>query len=93
MATTRVCPCIHFRFTTPLTVTSSVEPCADGTSPYEVAEKMGIYKQLDSGSPMTTTLIIERIAENRRLYEQRNARKVKKAEAEKEMEKGVNRGE
>jgi len=70
-----------------------VEPCADGTSPYEVAEKMGIYKQLDSGSPMTTTLIIERIAENRRLYEQRNARKVKKAEAEKEMEKGVNRGE
>lgn len=63
-----------------------VEPCADGTSPYEVAEKMGIYHELDSESPMTTTLIIERIAENRRMYEERNARKEKKAQAERELE-------
>ncbi len=64
----------------------AVEPCADGTSPYEVAEKMGIYHELDSESPMTTTLIIERIAENRRMYEERNARKEKKAQAERELE-------
>lgn len=47
---------------------------------------MGIYQQLDSDSPMTTTLIIERIAENRRVYEERNARKEKKAQNEREME-------
>merc|ERR1712183_658067 len=49
-------------------------------------EKMGIYHELDSESPMTTTLIIERIAENRRMYEERNARKEKKAQAERELE-------
>lgn len=47
---------------------------------------MGIYQELDSESQMTTTMIIERIAENRRMYEERNARKEKKAQMEKEME-------
>lgn len=47
---------------------------------------MGIYQELDSESPLTTTLIIERIAENRRMYEERNARKEKKAQAERELE-------
>ncbi len=46
---------------------------------------MGIYHELDSESPMTTTLIIERIAENRRMYEERNARKEKKDQAEREL--------
>jgi len=49
--------------------------CEDGTDPYEVARNMGIFMELDSESTLTTTVIIERIKEHRRQYEERNQRK------------------
>ena len=53
----------------------SVSLCEDGTHPYEAAQKMGIYTELDSESTLTTTEIIERIKAHRRAYEERNERK------------------
>ncbi|KAL6045996.1 choline phosphate cytidylyltransferase [Balamuthia mandrillaris] len=62
-----------------------VEPCEDGSDPYEVAKQLGLYKEIDSGSDMTTTVIINRIKENRMMYEERNKRKEVKGEEEKRV--------
>ncbi|KAL6072601.1 choline phosphate cytidylyltransferase, variant 2 [Balamuthia mandrillaris] len=62
-----------------------VEPCEDGSDPYEVAKELGLYKEIDSGSDMTTTVIINRIKENRKMYEERNKRKEVKGEEEKRV--------
>ncbi len=65
---------------------SSVEPCVDGSDPYEVPKQMGILRHINSGSEMTTTTVIERIAENRKMYEERNLRKEKKEREAREIE-------
>jgi len=49
--------------------------CADGTHPYEVAQQCGLYVELDSESTLTTSIIIDRIKEHRRVYEERNQKK------------------
>lgn len=52
-----------------------VSLCEDGTHPYEVPQRQGIYRCIDSESTLTTTVIIDRIKEHRRIYEERNQRK------------------
>lgn len=39
----------------------------DGSDPYEVPKKLGIYRTVDSGNDMTTERIIERIIDHRYL--------------------------
>jgi len=48
---------------------------ADGSDPYEIPKKMGIYRAVDSESNLTTTLIIDRIRQGRMKYESRNKKK------------------
>ena len=45
---------------------------------FAVAKELGIYREVDSGSTMTTGKIIDRIIDNRRLFEARNKKKEKK---------------
>lgn len=47
----------------------------DGSDPYKAPKEMGIYKEIDSGSRVTTQIIIDRILANRRAFEERNAKK------------------
>ncbi|CAJ0582963.1 unnamed protein product, partial [Mesorhabditis spiculigera] len=48
---------------------------------FGAAKLRGIYKEVHSGSNLTTDLIIERIIRNRMLYETRNRKKAKKEAA------------
>lgn len=48
---------------------------------YSRAQELGIFRVLPSPSDMTTSSIIRRIVDNRRQYEERNAKKVKSEEA------------
>jgi len=45
---------------------------------FAIAKAKGIYKEIDSGTDMTTEKIIDRIIENRRIYEKRNRKKERK---------------
>ncbi len=49
---------------------------------YELPEKLGMLRVLETGNPMSTQVILDRIIANRKVYEERNARKQKKAEQE-----------
>ncbi|KAI8075398.1 uncharacterized protein B0P05DRAFT_617212 [Gilbertella persicaria] len=63
------------------------EPDLDGSDPYELPKKRGLYVEIETPkSTITTQGIIERIIENRFVYEERQRRKNAKAilEAEKE---------
>ncbi|KAI9249653.1 hypothetical protein BY458DRAFT_590402 [Sporodiniella umbellata] len=65
----------------------------DGADPYELPKARGIYKEISSpNSTLTTQGIIDRIIENRVLFEERQKRKNAKAalEAEKEEEEKKN---
>jgi len=50
----------------------------DDSDPYEVPKRLGIYKEIDSQSDITTSTILERIIANRNSYVQRNLKKEKK---------------
>eukprot|EP01088_Endostelium_zonatum_P018671 TRINITY_DN6060_c0_g1_i1.p1 TRINITY_DN6060_c0_g1~~TRINITY_DN6060_c0_g1_i1.p1 ORF type:complete len:374 (-),score=88.27 TRINITY_DN6060_c0_g1_i1:106-1227(-) len=50
----------------------------DMGDPHAVPKEMGIYQEIESGSNLTTTVILERIRENRELYVSRNKAKEKK---------------
>ncbi|CAJ0608725.1 unnamed protein product [Cylicocyclus nassatus] len=52
-----------------------------GNDPFEAPKRRGIYREVDSGSDMTTEKIIERIIEHRLEFERRNRAKEKKEEA------------
>ena len=49
-----------------------------GQDLFAVPKKLGIYREVDSGSDTTTQDIIERIISHRRVYETRNKQKIKK---------------
>lgn len=56
------------------------EPDVDGRDPYEIPRQLGIYQELDHTlSGLTTTAIIDRIIEQRKLYEDRQRHKREKA--------------
>jgi ethanolamine-phosphate cytidylyltransferase len=42
-----------------------VYPNKDGSDPYEVPKKRGIYRTIESGSALTTDVILQRIFEHR----------------------------
>lgn len=50
----------------------------DGMDPYSEAKKRGIFQVVMSGNDLTTDSIVQRIIQNRLLYEERNAKKVAK---------------
>lgn len=63
---------------------TEVEKDFDGSDPYELPKKLGMFKKIENtGSSLTSTDILERIFDNRQKYEERNRKKLKKAEAEK----------
>ncbi len=59
-----------------------VDPAEDGSDPYEIPKSLGIYSDIDSGSGVTTTMIIERIMDNAKAFALRNAKKEQKEVAE-----------
>ncbi|CAO3595623.1 unnamed protein product [Absidia cylindrospora] len=63
------------------------EPDLDGKDPYELPKQRGIYQIIDNpNSTITTGGIIERIIDNRMVYEERQKRKNAKATLEQEKE-------
>lgn len=50
-------------------------PTITGEDPYMVARERGIFKQIHSGSDVTTKRVVERIVANRLAFERRNAKK------------------
>lgn len=48
---------------------------ADGSDPYDLPKRKGMFKLLDSGNSSTTEKIVERIIKHRLEYEERNSRK------------------
>ncbi|CAI2177311.1 13007_t:CDS:2, partial [Funneliformis geosporum] len=63
-------------------------PDLNGKDPYEIPKELGIYVEIENPSAeLTTTKIIERIIEHRKMYEERQARKNEKAKLEAEAER------
>ncbi|KAI7848895.1 hypothetical protein BDC45DRAFT_574504 [Circinella umbellata] len=59
----------------------------DGKDPYKLAKERGLYKEIENpNSTLTTEGIIDRIIQNRVLYEERQKRKNAKAELESQKE-------
>ncbi|XP_052772625.1 ethanolamine-phosphate cytidylyltransferase-like isoform X1 [Mya arenaria] len=50
----------------------------EGNDPYECPRSLGKFQQIESDNDMTTQVIIDRIIENRLLYEKRNKEKAQK---------------
>ncbi|XP_072022777.1 ethanolamine-phosphate cytidylyltransferase-like [Amphiura filiformis] len=57
-----------------------IEPCVDGSDPYEIPKKKGIFRKVDSMSELSTQIIVDRIIANRLRFQRRN-----KAKEAKEM--------
>ncbi|CAH8623406.1 unnamed protein product [Schistosoma rodhaini] len=56
----------------------NLTPTLEGLDPMMVCKERGILRRIDSGSNVTTSLVISRIMKNRLLYEERNRKKVSK---------------
>ncbi|XP_074177010.1 ethanolamine-phosphate cytidylyltransferase isoform X2 [Rhinolophus sinicus] len=54
---------------------TEIVPDKDGSDPYQEPKRRGIFCQIDSGSDLTTDLIVQRIIKNRLEYEARNQKK------------------
>ncbi|KAI9484603.1 hypothetical protein BDB00DRAFT_854590 [Zychaea mexicana] len=66
---------------------TATEPDLDGSDPYELPKERGVYVEIENpNSTITTQGIIERIIENRFVYEERQRRKGAKAALEAEQE-------
>lgn len=65
----------------------------DGQDPYEVPKRLGIFRVVESNSPLTTRVIIKRIIANREAFEKRNQAKQEKElrviEAEKKRKASI----
>ncbi|CAI8034575.1 Ethanolamine-phosphate cytidylyltransferase [Geodia barretti] len=57
-----------------------VYPNKDGSDPYEAPKTRGIYRTIESGSALTTDVILQRIYEHRLEYIRRNSAKEAKEE-------------
>lgn len=53
---------------------------ADGNDPYKLPKDQNIFKVVDSGSKMSTEVILNRIIQNRKHYENRNSKLAKRYE-------------
>ncbi|KAI9095508.1 hypothetical protein DFS34DRAFT_626090 [Phlyctochytrium arcticum] len=67
---------------------STVTDCdIDGSDPYAVPKRLGIFQQIESpASTLTSDVIVNRILEHRKKYEARNKRKAQKAALEATMQ-------
>ncbi|KAL0135271.1 hypothetical protein V8B55DRAFT_1555375 [Mucor lusitanicus] len=66
---------------------SHLDKDMDGRDPYELPKKLGIYKEIDTpNATITTEGIIDRIIENRKIFEDRQRRKNAKAALERQKE-------
>ncbi|NXH24896.1 PCY2 cytidylyltransferase, partial [Myiagra hebetior] len=65
----------HFRVTLVCHGMTEVVPDKDGSDPYEEPKQRGIFQLVDSGSNLTTDLIVQRIIKNRLEFEARNQKK------------------
>lgn len=54
---------------------TDVLPDRDGTDPYDVPKRKGIFRTVDSGNDLTTDDIVQRIIKNRLQFEARNQKK------------------
>ncbi|ELW68195.1 Ethanolamine-phosphate cytidylyltransferase [Tupaia chinensis] len=54
---------------------TEIVPDRDGSDPYQEPKRRGIFRRVDSGSDLTTDLIVQRIIQNRLEYEARNQKK------------------
>ncbi|XP_064406570.1 ethanolamine-phosphate cytidylyltransferase-like isoform X2 [Halichondria panicea] len=54
---------------------TSIFPALDGSDPYQVAKDRGIYRKVESGSSITTDIIVQRVIQNRQSYNRRNSTK------------------
>nr|XP_006118701.1 ethanolamine-phosphate cytidylyltransferase isoform X2 [Pelodiscus sinensis] len=87
----------HFRVERVCHGLTEVVPDKDGSDPYQEPKRRGIFQLVDSGSNLTTDLIVQRIIKNRLEFEARNQKKEAKElavlEAMKKMEEeGHERG-
>ncbi|KAL8603563.1 Ethanolamine-phosphate cytidylyltransferase [Nucella lapillus] len=55
-----------------------IMPSEDGSDPYSEPKKRGKFKVIESGNPLTTGMIIQRIIKHRLEFEKRNKRKEQK---------------
>ncbi|KJE97449.1 phosphoethanolamine-cytidyltransferase [Capsaspora owczarzaki ATCC 30864] len=75
----------HFRVSVVVQGAGEVQPDVDGQDPYRVPKAKGIFRTVESNNPLTEKIIVQRIIDHRRLYEERNRKKeLKKLEEEKE---------
>ena len=66
---------------------TAVLPDVDGTDPYAWPKQLGLYQEVETPYAwMSTDSVIDRIVKNRRLYEERNRRKLEKAALEQQLE-------
>ncbi|XP_055553528.1 uncharacterized protein LOC130141259 isoform X2 [Falco biarmicus] len=65
----------HFRVTLVCHGMTEVVPDKDGSDPYEEPKRRSIFQLVDSGSNLTTDLIVQRIIKNRLEFEARNQKK------------------
>lgn len=66
--------------------TSNSECDVDGKDPYALPKYLNIYKEIETPfSSMSTMGVIERIINNRQVYEERNKKKMLKAAQEEKM--------
>ncbi|XP_076458766.1 ethanolamine-phosphate cytidylyltransferase-like isoform X1 [Babylonia areolata] len=68
----------HFKVDLVCHGNTPIMPCEDGSDPYAEPKKRGKFKVLDSGNPLTTDMIIQRIIKHRLEFEARNKRKEEK---------------
>jgi len=54
---------------------TSIMKTKDGQDPYAYPKELGIFVQMDSGNPLTTVDIVDRIIRNKLEYEKRNRKK------------------
>jgi ethanolamine-phosphate cytidylyltransferase len=69
-----------------------VYPDEDGNDPYEVPKKKDIFQVIDSGSILTTDIIVQRIIQHRMEFQRRNSMKEQKEvkiEAEKQQQSAL----
>lgn len=74
----RISAVVHGRAPAHEASASSAAADAAAVDFYKVPKELGIYHQVDSQCDVTTSLIIDKILENRRLFEERNRKKEEK---------------
>ncbi|PAA89138.1 hypothetical protein BOX15_Mlig009432g1 [Macrostomum lignano] len=57
---------------------TAVSASTDGSDPFGQAKRLGVYREVDSGTDMTAYTVIERIIANRIKFEERNRKKEQK---------------